>query len=175
MAQSWRSLTQAQRDAWNAATANFKSTNIFGDQLVRTGFNLYGFLNRYRQQIAAALLSAPPLPTDVVGVSSLSLVADVSSDSILATYAPAIDAGTSVIVYATPQLSQGINFAKSEYRQIEVITTADASPYDLKASWAAVFGATLTAGSKIFVKFKPVDTATGIPGTELSASTIVIA
>ena len=52
--QGWRGLTQAQRDAWNAAVSNFSKTDVFGDIKQPTGLNLYVKLNsKFRSSIGS--------------------------------------------------------------------------------------------------------------------------
>lgn len=40
LTQGWRGLTQAQRDAWNAAVLDYSRTDIFGDIRNPSGINL---------------------------------------------------------------------------------------------------------------------------------------
>ena len=172
-AQAWRGLTASQRQQWNAAVVNFKKKNIFGDVHELSGFGLYCRLNGHIANIAGTIISVPPLPTSVEGISSLTLTAAHGTPALQATFSPAIDAATTVQVFATAPQSAGKDFIKSEYRLIGLLTTADSSPAALLTKYVAKFGAIGAAGTKIFVKFVPINTATGIPGTGITASAIV--
>lgn len=172
--QGWRGLTDAQRSLWNQVAINFTRTNVFGDGVPLTGFNLYVRLNRNLFSIGVAAIDNAPQPASVFGFTSLSVVADTTAGTMNATFAPAIPAGTSVIVFATAPQSAGKTFVKSEYRQITVLTTADVSPEDLAAAYIAKFGALPPVGSKAFIKFKPVNDTTGQAGTTLQASDIAV-
>lgn len=174
ISQDWRSLTATQREAWNSAVGNFAKTDVFGDLKNPSGFNLYQRLNNNLQLVGGAALTLPPLPSDVYAPLTLSVVADVSDQSIDITYTDVIPAGQAVKVFATPGLSPGINFVKSEYRLLEVIVAADVSPYDIGPAWTARFGA-FVLGQKIFVKLVGVNSVSGQEGTGLSASTISVA
>lgn len=174
ISQDWRGLTAEQRAAWNAAVENFAKTDIFGDLKNPSGNSLYQRLNNNLLIVGSAQITVPPLPSEVYAPSALSLAADLSSTTVTATYAPVIPAGQAVKVYATPLMSAGVSFVKSEYRLIEVIVAADVSPYNLYPTWNAKFGL-LVVGAKVFVKFVPVNSVTGQEGTALSASTIVVA
>ncbi|MFM9797382.1 hypothetical protein, partial [Streptomyces turgidiscabies] len=80
------------------------------------------------------------------------------------TFTDAIPATAKVKVFATPPLSQGISFVKSEYRLIDVLATADTSPVDIKAAYDLKFGPVPGNGVKVFVKLVPVNIATGQEG-----------
>ena len=60
LSQAWRTLTQAQRDAWNAAVSSFSKTNIFGDTVNPTGKNLYVGLNTNLEKVSASAIAVPP-------------------------------------------------------------------------------------------------------------------
>jgi hypothetical protein len=174
--QGWRSLTAVQRAAWAAVVDQFTKLNVFGDTVRLTGANLYMSLNRVIATIGGAAISTPPIASAPGGVTSLSLVADVSDAWIKATYAPAIAATDTVEIWATAPQSAGISFVKNKYRYIGKIVTADVSPYNLTALYEAKFGTGWkVAGQKVFVRFVPVVTLAGIAGTGLDSSTIVVA
>ncbi len=175
LSQAWRGLTESQRIAWNAAVGDFQSTDIFGDLKNPTGFNLHQRLNNNLVNIGEAVITSPPLPEAVQAVVLDSLAAAAGVGSITATYSPAIDASTKVKVFATAPTSPGKSFVKSQFRQIGVMVTADASPFLLTTMYDAKFGSVGAAGQKIFVKFVPVNLATGQAGTPSQASAIVAA
>lgn len=175
LSQSWRALTPAQRNAWNSAVGDFKKTDVFGDIKTPSGFNLYMRLNGNLVNIGQTKITVPPLPSAVFAFSALSLTAAEGAAEIVAVFADAIPAGTSIIVSATPAVSAGKNFVKSEFRQIKISTNTETSPADVAIEWIAKFGTMAPAGSKIFIKLLPVNDLTGQQGGELVASTIVAA
>lgn len=175
LSQGWRGLTEAQRVSWNAAVGDFQTTDIFGDLKNPTGINLYQRLNNNLLTIGEAQIAVPPLPAAVQAVVLSALAAVEGVPAVTATYAPAIDAFTKVKVFATAPGSAGKSFVKSEYRLIDVIVTADASPFVITTEYVARFGSTGVAGQKIHMKFVPVNLATGQEGTASSASAIVTA
>lgn len=177
LASGWRSLTAAARLAWNSAVSDFAKTDVFGDLREPSGFNLYQRLNNNLLAIGSAAITVPPIPTAVDSFTSMSLAAEDATvaESLVITYAPAIAADHKVKVFATPPVSPGKSFVKSEYRLIDVIATADASPYEAISAYQAVFGSTGEVGQKIFVKMVQVESSTGIEGVPVSASTLVVA
>jgi hypothetical protein len=172
---AWRSLTAAQRSQWNDAVANFKKTDIFGNVRNPSGFNLYQELNNNLVNTGTAQITVPPTPEAVDALTSLSIVADNSSNSLTLTYAPAIAADHKAIIRATPAISPGKSFVKSEFRQIKVAATADASPLAVSADYITKFGAIGAVGQKIFVEVIEINTTTGQKGRSFQASTIIVA
>jgi hypothetical protein len=171
--QAWRGLSQAQRNAWNAAVGNFKKTNVFGQLRTPSGINLYSRLNLNLINIGEAAITDPPLPVAVDSFTSLALAASVGGGTITATFTPVIAADHKVIMETTEPLSPGINFVKSQYRQIGILDNAATSPYDLATEYQTKFGSFPAEGSKIFLRLTQVELSTGIPSIPIEASAIV--
>lgn len=174
--QAWRALTQAQRDAWNAAAPDFTRTNIFGDNVPLSGFNLYMRLNLNIIAAGGSTIDVPPAQVEVTASILSSITADNSAQTLLAGFAPTpTAAGIVHIVYATGALSPGKKFVSTQLRQIQIIAAATATGASLTAAYLAKFGTVGAVGQKIFVQFRPVDIATGIPGTTSMVSTLIVA
>lgn len=173
--QGWRGLTEAQRIAWNAAVGDYQRTDIFGDLRNPTGLNLYVRLNRELQLVAQAAILTPPLPAAVGAVLATALAAAEGVGTISLTLDGAVPANTSIKVYATPAVSPGKSFVKSEYRFIGFYPAAQATPVDIQADYDARFGAVGAAGQKIFVKIVPVNETTGQVGQASQVSAVIAA
>lgn len=174
-AQAWRGLTASQRAAWNAAVKDFAKTDIFGDIQNPSGFNLYCSLNNNLINIGESALTTPPVASAVINFTSFSIAAAEGAGTLTLTFAAAIAATEKILVFATPALSPGKNFVKSEFRQIDVLTNADTSPYSAETEYEAKFGDIGAAGQKIFVKLVPVSVASGQQGIGVIASAIISA
>lgn len=177
LSSGWRGLTADQRSAWNSAVSDYSKTDIFGDIRNPTGFNLYQRLNNNLLLCGESVISVPPAVTAVDAFTSFSLAAEDATlaESLTLTFSPAIETDHKVKVFATPPLSSGISFVKSEYRLIDVIDSADVSPLDLITPYQAKFGSTGSVGQKIFVKLQQVNTDTGSAGISVEASALVVA
>lgn len=172
--QAWRDLTQAQRDAWNAAVGDYSRTDIFGDLRNPTGFNLYQRLNNNLQQIGVAALSLPPLPQEVAQVVLSAVTYDVGVGNELdLVFTPTIPAGHTVLLWGTPGVSPGKNFVKSEYRLFGTLAAAATSPQDVRTAYEAKFGAQ-PVGTKVFIMMEVVNNTSGQKGVGSAASTIVV-
>ncbi len=171
--QDWAGLTDAIRQSWVDGANAWTRTNVFGLPAALGGFNLKVGLDRNRQEINEALLVGFVLPAKLIGLSSLSLVADTTGGTMIATFAPVIPVTQKIVVTATPPQSTGKKFVKSEFRKIAVLDSTDLSPVDLAAFYIATFGALPPIGSRIFIEFKPVLIANGQAATSLKTDDIV--
>ena len=175
LAQGWRGLTAAQREQWNSAVVDFQKTDVFGDLKTPSGFNLFMRLNGNLKAVGASIISAPLAVSSVFALTTMTVAAAAGAQTVTITYAAAIPADTSVLVFATPGVSPGKSFVKSEYRKIDVMITADATPFSIETEYIAKFGAVPAVGTKIFLGMKVVNDLTGQAGLLLQASTIVLA
>lgn len=171
--QGWRSLTQAQRDAWNAAVGDFQRTNVFGDLVSPSGFNLYQRLNNNIVNVGGTPITTPPAVVGVTPSTLSGIVAIIAGDVLTCAFSPTVAADMAVKVFATAPLSAGRNYVKSDFRQVTVLDAAETSTYDLYAEYVAKFGSIGSPGQKIFVKFITVNSVTGEVGTGSQASNIV--
>lgn len=173
--QAWRALGALVIAAWNAAVSNFPRTNVFGNQQILSGHQLYVGLNNQLQAAGASTISSPPTPVGAAAISALSLDAAVGADSFSVTYGPTpVPANTAMIIEASPQVSPGKTNVNSLYRQIGVEAAADTSPGDLFAAYTKKFG-TLIAGQKVSVRCRMVNTLTGEVSGAVTSSAIVAA
>lgn len=175
LSQGWRGITQDQRNAWNVSVSDYQTTDIFGDLKNPTGFNLYQRLNNNLLNIGESEINVPPLPDAVQAIVLASIAAAAGADTLALTYTPVIDAFTKVKVFATAPQSPGKSFVKSEFRQIDVMAAADVTPFSIETEYKAVFGSVGAEGQKIFVKFVPVNLATGQEGSASQASVLTAA
>lgn len=168
----WRTLTQAQRDAWNAAVVNFSQTNIFGDGVNPTGKNLYTALNGNLSNIGEANILVPPTPVAVVesSISAISFEdATVAADVTLTL--DAVDPGQHYLVFASAPTSPGVGFFKNRLRQIAVHDGQTGTSVDVTAAYVAKFGNPI-AGQKAGFKIVPIDNTTGQAGVGASDTAI---
>jgi len=176
LSQGWRSLSDAQRAAWNAAVGDFAKTNIFGDLVNPTGFNLYQRLNNNLIRIGESAITTPPTPAAITDIVIGALTMDASDGSVSLAYTAGGDAGSEIEVWATPPVSAGVSFVKSEYRLVTQVTANTASPLDMAADYIAKFGAiTGAAGMKVFVKTVAISVTTGQAGVPQTTSGIIAA
>lgn len=173
--QGWRSLTEAQRDSWNAAVANWATTDIFGDLKNPTGLQLYIRLNVNIANAAGAAILVPPLPSGATALTDLSVIVDDSANTTLVTFAPTpIPAGYAMYIEASAPSSPGISNFNSKFRHISTQAAGVATGVDINAAYVTKFGAPVT-GQKIAFRAKLIKLATGETSLPLVTDTIVVA
>lgn len=173
IAQMWRGLTDAQRAAWASLAQEVSRTNIFGDSVSLTAFNLFVRLNRNIAAISGTLISAAPALPTMSALTTLSVTATAGTPSLSVVFAPTpVPTGFKMVIQATPQVSAGISFVKSEFRQMTVVNAAGTSPQDCLSAYNTLFG-TLVAAKRIFVQAKLTHIASGFDSVALQATAIV--
>lgn len=171
LSSGWRELSQAQRDAWNAAVVDFEKTNVFGDLVKPTGKNLFTGLNINMLLIGESMMINPPLPADTISFNNPVLSASVATGPELNGTAAS---GMTYKIEATPSLSAGIGFFKNKFKMIATIDNSSPTPWNLKAEYEQRFGA-LVLGQKVAVRVTAVNATTGQAGTPVVASAIIAA
>lgn len=170
---AWAGLTAGQRLLWNNAVAAFKKTDVFGDIKNPTGFNLHQKLNNNLLRIGEAAITEPPLPVEIPEIITGVLAATNAGVMTLTfTDDPSV-AASEVEIEATPALSPGISFVKSEFRVIGNMPALVAHVADIAALYTAKFGAIGAVGQKIFVRLKQVSNVTGQAGVPVIYSDII--
>jgi hypothetical protein len=171
LSSAWRTLTEAQRDSWNAAVDSFMKTNVFGTAYAPSGKNLYVSLNTNLTNAGQSTISVAPLPIEMIAPAISALqwdVSDVGGEFNFANNA----ADQTMITFATPNLSPGKYFVKSQYRILQTDTQSVSSAVNCYAAWTARFGAD-SIGSKIYVKVVAINNNTGQATSSETLSVIV--
>jgi hypothetical protein len=170
-AQQWRTLTATQIAAWNAAVGGYQKSNIFGDMKSPTGLQLFEKVNNNLVASGGTAITTPAAPKGVSVVTAGVLTYTSGTPALSLAYSANVPALTRVKVYATPPLSAGISFVKSQFRLITTLAPAAVSPANLLTAYNTKFGAVGAVGTKIFIKLIFVDQTSGIA----SASQVVSA
>lgn len=173
--QAWRGLTDAQRQAWIDAAANFPFTDIYGNTKILSGSALYIKLNNNLDQVGVAAITDAPAPVAIpaVAVSAMSAAAGTPALSLTFTPTP-IPADFALVVQTTGNVGAGKSFVKNLYRFISFLDAAATSPANLLAAFEAVHGAPV-AGQQIFAKVYMISKLTGQAGIPVSISCTVAA
>lgn len=173
LASSFRTLTANQILAWNSAVSDFTSTDIFGDVKTPSGEQLYIRLNANLGKVGEPYITDPPLPTNVSPLSGLAVAAAAGAGTLAISADQAtVGAGLRLYIQATPCVSPGKSFVKSEFRTIGYTGVNAGIPYAAGADYTSKFGA-MVAGQKLFVRVQSVDVATGLTTQTQTAFCIV--
>lgn len=170
--QAFRNLTPTQINGWNdLANTAFKTTNIFGDIVAKSGINLYVQLNiNLRKTDNATINDAPSLDDVPAPLFGAEPTADVSSANLFVKAGfeggtTTIPAGNSIAIYATPKLSNGVRNFKSKLKQIGTLPEAtDTTTSNILSDYTAFFGP-LAVGDNVYLGVQTVNDASGAAGT----------
>lgn len=176
ISQAWKGLTEIQREAWNAATANFPYQNRLGDTKQLSGFALHQKLNNNLATIGQPFVTIPPQPQEVSAVTSLDLDIDVSTSpptmTVKGTFTDPSSVAGKVVLFATPNLSPGVSNFNNELRLIGTYNIAAiVAGEDVYDDYSPVFGDPVVK-SKIGFKAFVIETTTGQSSAEVKDSTI---
>ena len=146
LSQAWQTLTESQRSGWNDAVKEWGTTDIFGDIKKPSGINLFVKLNANLISVGYPTLSDVPSKMEVpsVIISSANLI--ILGDDIGINFNSSDANGFRALVRATPTLSNGVSFVKSQFRVIgneEVFGTN----LSIKNAYGAKFGVPLVGAN----------------------------
>lgn len=181
-AQTWRTLTQAQRNAWNAlGNTGLTFTNIFGDVVRQTGSNLYVGCNLNLNTAGASTISnAPSISDSAAGVTGIEPLADVSATELFAKTGfvgggTVVPANNRLLVLASPKLSPGVSFVQSQLRVLTDFAPAvDTATENIWTLYTAKYGEA-AVGDNIVLRTVTVRTSSGFAGVGVQAPTTISA
>ena len=118
LSQGWSQLTDSQRQGWNDAVKEWGTTDIFGDIKNPSGINLYVKLNSNLLNVGLATLADVPAKSEVPAVVIIDASYSIATDTVFITFNSALANDFTALVRATPKLSAGVSFVKSQFRVI---------------------------------------------------------
>jgi hypothetical protein len=162
ISQAWRGLTQAQRDAWNAAVTDWARTDMFGNLRNPSGANLFQRLNNNILQVGEALITSPPVVT----------VPESFPDAFSEFY-PALgeltvnlDTATTtsaVLIFFKKRISAGIKVSFSDYQFLDYVRN-EYDKRDVYAEFVKRIGYIPSVGETLLFAIQSVDIASGAKG-----------
>lgn len=162
LSQQWRGLTGDQRNAWRAAVSLFAKTDIFGDVKNPSGANLFIKINSNLLMIGQAVIISPPSSLSVLTTVVQVLQADDSDQSLKLTCSGAVPAGTYMVIRATPPMSPGVKFIKSQLRNVTIIAPAGLAQQDFIAPYISKYGGLGSINQRITAEVFFVNSVTGV-------------
>ena len=149
LSQLWQSLSDNQRSGWNDAVKEWGTTDIFGDIKNPSGINLFVKLNANLLSVGFSILLDVPrkmeVPSAIITAANLSI----SSGDISINFDSSAANGVNALIRATPSLSNGVSFVKSQFRVIGTEVVVGNNLY-LQNAYGAKFGMPLV-GANVYV------------------------
>jgi hypothetical protein len=169
---SWDGLSSSQISAWNSAVSQWSHTDIFGDIKHPSGFNLFQKLNNNILRVGGTALTTPPVKVELSFLGKLTCGTVAASALPLTFDLQSLGSNEKLEISATPVVSVGKSFVKSEYRIIGHSLTLTAGATDCGSLWISKFGSYLDAAGKIFISARIVNSVSGQAGVPVSAFSI---
>lgn len=146
LSQGWSQLTDSQRKGWNEAVKEWGTTDIFGDIKKPSGINLFVKLNSNLISVGFPQLLDVPQKMEVPSVIIISATLSIASVELDILFDNNTANGVEALVRATPTLSAGVSFVKSEFRVIgsNMVT---GSGLNLSDAYGAKFGVPLVGAN----------------------------
>ena len=148
LSQLWSQLTDGQRQGWNDAVKEWGTTDIFGDIKKPSGINLFVKLNANLISVGFPQLLDVPAKSEVPAVIVVDGYYSISADQMYVQFNSALADGFMALVRATPRLSAGVSFVKSQFRVIGYKNVI-ADNVVLVGDYASKFG-TLSVGDNVY-------------------------
>lgn len=171
--QAWRTLTQSQRDGWDAAVGDYARTDIFGDLRNPTGKNLFTRLNTQLSVAGESGITDAPLPEGTLQPILDLPVVDIGTPDEIEVATTTTTTGNKLVFEATPGVSPGKKFLKNDYRVITAIAGAAPTTVNLKSAYNARFGVP-PAGTRVGFRCYSVNPSTGERSVASEVNTIVL-
>ena len=149
LSQGWGQLTDSQRKGWNEAVKEYGSTDIFGDIKNPSGINLFVKLNSNLVSVGLPQVLDVPAKSEVPAVIVIDASYSIGADTVSISFNSALADGFIALVRATPKLSAGVSFVKSQFRVIGYGNVVDDN-LGLVGAYSAKFG-TPSVGANIYV------------------------
>lgn len=152
ISQGWSGLTAIQRDAWNAAVADWQKTDIFGDLRSPSGKALYQRLNNQAATVGYSQSVLPPARQEMVSgvVSSVTINPTLATISLTGAFT---GSDATVQLSATPALSAGTSFVKNKLSVIYNVEADSFDSTDAFSGFLSKFG-TISTGDNVYVAVK---------------------
>ena len=148
LSQGWGQLTDSQRQGWNDAVKEWGTTDIFGDIKNPSGINLFVKLNANLISTGFSQLSDVPRKMEVPSVIITSASLNIQNNEVFIDFDNNTANGVIALVRATPTLSNGVSFVKSQFRVIGSEIVAG-NRLSLIGAYGAKFGVSLV-GANIY-------------------------
>lgn len=192
LSQLWRAITDAQRAAWRALTADVPSSDAFGDSVKLTGAQLFVKFNKNLALCSIGSIDDAPVLGGAAEIVNLTPIVDIGAGAtnavdVTINNSNGTASASSLIIEATPPVSAGRSAGsiKNRFRFLillagqgagldgnSTIVSADFTT-GIGLAYATLFGVP-AEGQKIFFRVSAINNDTGERSPIMQAETIVL-
>ena len=149
LSQGWGQLTDSQRQGWNDAVKEWGTTDIFGDIKKPSGINLFVKLNANLISVGLPQILDVPAKSEVPAVVVVDAFYQAPTGGLFINFDSGLADGKMALIRATPKLSAGVSFVKSQFRVIGQ-ANVQLDNVGLIGAYSSKFG-TISAGDNVYV------------------------
>jgi hypothetical protein len=161
---AWATLTTAAIASFNALAKSTPKKDRFGNSITLTGLQLFQQLSRNIDTVSGTPLTTAPASLTEGTPGALTVVTSAGTPTFTVaptTYPPT---GSSMAIYASPQISPGRNFVGKNYKLVSVLAySASPTAANILSAYTSLFGS-LIAGKNISVLCKLINKTSGAAG-----------
>ena len=155
IASAWSALSDVNRTSYRTKVNQYVGTDIFGDVRVPSGKALHQKLNQNLLLTGQAQQSTCPNAKEVADSGFNAANYDLGADQFDLEFS-GNTVGSKLLIFATPQLSQGTKFVKNKLRMLGSVSGVNALPVDVTALYLARFGQPVS-GDNIVIAVKVIN------------------
>ncbi len=161
ISQSWRNLTEDQRNGWNSAVFEYAKTDIFGDLRNPSGYNLYMRVNCLRNIFSLAIVNDAPSPV-VCSLSDVQLqYMSVDSEAVQFGFSFVAVGYDRCYAKISRGLSAGINYAEKWMVNAVCGMSPTSAGYSSETFFYNHFGSWPAIGESIHFRVFVINSSTG--------------
>ena len=149
---TWKLLSDADRQTWNAGAINFPFVNKYGEAYTPSGYQLFISVNNNLQAIGENIRLTCPIPSDLENTPPFTLTFSATAGSRITMHSSNVT-GYTMIVFASAPQSAGRSFEPGRMKAIAILDDTTTFPKSLDTAYINVFG-TISAGATIWVETK---------------------
>jgi len=174
LGQYWSAtLTQLERDSWDAAKVNFPQTDAFGNTILLTGFDLFQKFNGNLLLIEEPLITLPPAPVVVNPNTAIIVTANLAMEELNREIQPnPIPANLKTVLNVTSPYPQGVTNFSNRLRFGQHTLIGGGININVYAVYIQRFGQ-LIAGQKIGYLGYNVDITSGIESGRITGNVTI--
>ena len=174
LSQAWKSLTNAQILAWNAAANTAEGRSVLGTKGKISGCNLFMRLNYWVVYCGGSIMTAVPTLSGVETPGDVALALNAETMTFQLSTIPADVSNLKLIIQASEPQGNGITRAYSKAAAFDNPYTPVTTAINIKAKYDAKNGAPSLGYPKVFFKYFYVNTVTGEKSGEKMASVVFV-
>jgi hypothetical protein len=171
---AWDALTDAQRSNWNVFSKELIFNSSLGFNYTLTGYHVFLKCNLCRLSLNYGILIQPDVKPIFPYFKISSVLSFSYINEIVLFLSPSIPAGYLINIFATKQLSQGINYVHGQLVQIGSVASGQTFPTNVYSLWFAKFAETLTVGLAIFFEISIVHIASGLSSNKTKIKSVIL-